>query len=134
MKFSIQSFLLLLTATNSFAYYMHHRGNFIINLIFYSLLFDILIYFFLALRETNAEGLLKKFTVNFKTAEGEDYPSGFDYSFMTKEGKKFDLKFVQVGKLTNDAEYDANVFVRDDADGVERFESQVVSISIFILR
>jgi hypothetical protein len=67
MKFSILSFLLLLTATNSYAYYMHHRGNFNNNLIFYSLLFDILIYLFLALRETNAEGFLKKFTVNFKT-------------------------------------------------------------------
>jgi hypothetical protein len=27
-----------------------------------------------------------------------------------------------------------DAFVRDEADGVERFESQVVSISIFILR
>jgi hypothetical protein len=72
--------------------------------------------------------MLLKFKANLKTPKGEEYPKGFDYSFMTKEGKKFDLKFVQVGKLTNDPEYDANVFVRDDFDGVERFESQAVSI------
>ena len=53
---------------------------------------------------------------------------------MTKEGKKFDLKFVKVGKLTNDPEHDANVFVRDKTDGVKRFESKVVSISIFYIQ
>jgi hypothetical protein len=87
-----------------------------------------------AFTETNAEDMLLKFKVNLKTAEGEEYPSGFDYSFMTKEGKKFDLKFVQVGKLTDEPEYDANVFVSDDNGGVKRFESKVVSSLIFIER
>jgi hypothetical protein len=75
--------------------------------------------------------VIKSFA-KFNTSNGQDFPDDFHYNFHNDKDEKFEFKFIRIGILTKDPEYEPDVYVHDDDLKLRKIEKNTVCFLGFL--